>query len=322
VTLPDAPATPLAPDGTPAFGAYQGMCRLVSWDGLHAAPGPVWRFLHHKKWHYVSIAGPDLVFALAVVNLGWVGSAFAYVFDRKARELLTNLSWTGLPPLVADRPGDGALSTATGRGMHLRLERPEGSATWKLHVRWKDLSADATLDAAAAAPTLCAVAPIEGGIANCTHKTPCLPAKGTISVGERSFALDGHTGALDHTVGLLARDTRWKWVSAAGPDLALNLVSGFNGPVENAVWRGGVLHKVGAAEILYEPTTPSAPWRIRTDDDAVDLVFTPEGERSENKDLVVAVSRYVQPFGTFRGKLLGEEIDGLVGVTEDHVARW
>jgi hypothetical protein len=322
MTLPAAPASPLLPDGSPAFGAYQGECRRVSWDGLRGAPGPLWRFLHLKKWHYVSIAGPRLVFATAIVNLGWVGSAFAYVFDRVDRTLKVNLSFTGLPPLVADRPGEGAVSTVSARGMHLRLERPEGSPVWRLHARWRSLAVDATLDAAAAAPTLCAVARIDGGAGNCTHKTPCLPATGTIVADGVTYTLDGHTASLDHTAGLLARDTRWKWVSAAAPGVALNLVEGFNGPVENAVWLDGVLHPVGPAEIVHDPAAPRSPWRIRTTDGAVALTFTPEGERSEDKDLIVAASRYTQPIGTFRGKLMEREIDGLVGVTEDHAARW
>jgi hypothetical protein len=320
MTLPSAPASPLLPDGTPAFGAYEGMCRRVAWDGLRGVPGPVWRFLHAKRWHYVSIAGPRVVFAMAIVNLGWVGSAFAYVFDRVDRTLKVKRSFTGLPPLVADRPGEGAVSTVTGRGLHLRLERPDGSATWRLHARWHGLAVDATLDAAAAAPTLCAVARIHGGAANCTHKTPCLPAAGTIVADGVTYDLAGHTGALDHTVGLLARDTRWKWVSAAAPGVAVNLSAGFNGHVENAVWLDGAIHPVGPVDIVHDPADPRAPWRIRAD--GVDLTFTPEGERREDKDLIVAASRYVQPIGTFRGKLVHRDVDGLVGVTEDHTARW
>ena len=47
----------------------------------------------------------------------------------------------------------------------------------------------------------------------------------------------------------------------------------------------------------------------------------------EFKNLIVAVSRYVQPIGTFSGVLRPDgraevRVDGLCGVTEDHVARW
>jgi len=59
---------------------------------------------------------------------------------------------------------------------------------------------------------------------------------------------------------------------------------------------------------------------------AVDLTFHPEGERRQDKDLIVAASRYVQPIGVFRGTLRCCDaeiaVDDLPGVTEDHRARW
>ncbi len=65
-----------------------------------------------------------------------------------------------------------------------------------------------------------------------------------------------------------------------------------------------------------------SPWRIRSEDGRVDLVFQPEGQRAQTIDLMLIASRYVQPFGSFSGKLHGVTLDGLAGVTEDHVARW
>jgi hypothetical protein len=60
----------------------------------------------------------------------------------------------------------------------------------------------------------------------------------------------------------------------------------------------------------------------------VDLVFTPEGARREDKDLFVAQSFYVQPVGVFSGTIRPGpgaarlQISDLAGVTEDHRARW
>ncbi len=141
------------------------------------------------------------------------------------------------------------------------------------------------------------------------------------------YELDGHTGALDHTSGLLARETRWHWASAAGPRLGFNFVEGFNGPVENVVWLDGRIHPVGPVAFEFDRARTNLPWRIRSPDGAVDLTFTPEAERRQNKNLVLAVSRYVQPIGTFRGTLrlpgtAEVKVDDLAGVTEDHLARW
>ncbi len=322
-----APPRPVG-EGRPLVGAYEGHVERITWDGLAGehARGRVWRALHWKRWHYAGIVGPRVFVAMAVVDTGYAANAFAYLFDRQEKVLRADLSVMGLPvvsSVVADRAGPGAVTTFASRGTFLRLERRGDS--WDVRARGAGgFEIDATLDAAAAPPTLCAIAKIEGGLANCTHKTSCLPARGFASAFGRTYDLAGHSGALDHTSGLLARETSWRWASASSGDLGLNLVMAFNGPVENAIWHGGRLFPVGAAEILYD--AGGGPWRVRTVCGGVDLTFRPEGERRQDKDLVVAASRYVQPFGVFSGVVRpgGVEVAvrDLPGVTEDHVARW
>jgi hypothetical protein len=70
----------------------------------------------------------------------------------------------------------------------------------------------------------------------------------------------------------------------------------------------------------FDPQAPLSAWRIRGD--AVDLTFKPEGLRAKTTDLKVILSRYIQPFGTFEGTILGAAVSGVCGVTEDHSARW
>jgi hypothetical protein len=327
--LPPAPRLPHA-HGRPAFGAYQGHVERVTWDGLAPphARGRLWRALHAKRWHYASIVGPRVIVAVAVVDTGYAANAFAYLFDRERHSLRAELSVMGLPVLsanVSERPGPGALTAFAVRGTFVRLERRRD--VWDVVVRGaRGFEVDATLDALAGPPTLCAIAEIPGGVANCTHKSVGLPARGHAIAGGVTYELDGHSGALDHTSGLLARETSWRWASASRADLGLNLVMGFNGPVENAVWHEGRLYPVGAAEIVYDAASPLGAWRVRTEDGAVDLTFRPEGERRQDRDLIVAASRYVQPFGVFSGviRVGGRQVAvaDLPGVTEDHHARW
>jgi hypothetical protein len=327
--LPPAPPRPVSA-GEPLLGAYAGACELVRWDGLAGrwARGPLWRFAHLKRWHYVSIAGPRVIAAFAIVDVGYVANAFAYLFDREAHKLRADLGLLGPPRIaaeVSERPGAGARSTFARAGAVLRIERR--GDFWEIFARAPGgLLVEAQLDAAAAPPTLCAIQEIEGGLANCTHKTSCLPARGVAEAGGARFDLAGHAGALDHTVGLLARETRWRWASAQSHELGFNLSSGFMGGLENVVWHRGRLHPVGAADIVFDAATSDGAWRVRTQDGAIDLTFRPEGERRQDQDLVLASSRYVQPFGSFHGSV---RVDGralpvrdLPGVTEDHVARW
>ena len=332
--LPPAPDTAVTAAGEPAFGAYQGHLRHSLWDGLRGrhARSLLWRFLHAKRWHYVSIAGPEVVLACLVADLGWTAAAFAYVFDRRAKRLLCDHSFLGIQKvthIVAAQSGESATTTFRGLSASIRLERPKGSRAWRLQAEGPGgFVLDATLDASSAPPTLCAIAPITDGVANATHKTVSLPASGVVRVGGARFELSGHAGALDHTSGLLARDTSWRWASASGKDIGLNLVEGFNGPVENALWHEGRLYPVGEATFEFDKEDHLKPWRIRTRNGMVDLGFQPEGARREDKDLFVAQSFYVQPIGVFSGTVRpgpgarAVEVRDLAGVTEDHVARW
>ena len=307
-------------------GSYAGVSPGIDWRAAAVARGRgrLWRRLHGKRWHYAGIFTDEVVVALAIVDLGWTSSAFAYLFDRRERRLRADLSRLGLPggARVAERPSPDAV-TSFGRW---RIAR-SGPRGWRVEAHARGFLIDATLDEPDTAPTLCAVATIDGGVANCTHKTLCVTARGTAAAGGASFALDGGFASLDHTHGLLARDTRWKWASATGARVGFNLVEGFNGPVENALWIDGALHSVGRAEMTFDAARPLEPWRIRTVDGAIDVTFHPEGARGEHKQLVVAMSRYVQPIGVFRGKVRAPgsthtmDVE-LAGVTEDHVARW
>ena len=113
-----------------------------------------------------------------------------------------------------------------------------------------------------------------------------------------------------------------------GRTVAFNLSEGFlPGSPESAVWVDGPPCGAGPVHFEGDFSDRDAPWHIRSADGGLDLVFTPEGRRAQNIDLKLVASRYVQPFGTFRGHLTaasGEriEVEGLPGVTEEHSARW
>lgn len=320
------PAAPSLGGADVVPGSYAGVAPRVDWRAAAAARGrgALWRRLHGKRWHYAGIFTDECVVALAIIDLGWTSSAFAYLFDRRERRLRADLSRLGLPggADVAERPSADAV-TRFGRW---RIARSAGGKGWRVEAHGKGFLLDATLDEPAEAPTLCAVAEIAGGVANCTHKTLCVTARGTAAAGGASFSLDGGFASLDHTHGLLARETRWRWASATSARVGFNLVEGFNGPVENALWIDGRLHPVGRAEMSFRGDAPLEPWRIRTACGAVDVTFHPEGARGENKQLLVAASRYVQPIGVFKGTVTppgGAPLTvELPGVTEDHAARW
>lgn len=319
--LPPAPGSVVGPDGEIKAGLYRGEAKRIDWS--RAGRNRLWRYFHWKRWQYASIIGPDCVAAVAVADLGWATTAFAYLFDRRKQRVLADVSLVGMPRLagrVADDVRMGATSTFHGGGTRFSIARNEGA--WLIVVSGKELTIEATLNEGVDAATICAIGRVPSGVANCTHKAHGLVARGTARAGGDEFRLDGSLGALDHTNGLLARETAWRWASGTTAGRAINLVEGFHEPFENASWTDGVITALAPVTFAREKDDPMALWHIRSSDGSVNLAFTPEGVRSQNKNLGFAMSRWIQPIGTYSGTVLGTDVGKLSGVLEDHRARW
>ncbi|CAM3863635.1 DUF2804 domain-containing protein [Roseateles saccharophilus] len=317
-------------DGQPAHGRYAGRIARFDWTGLAERRSWLWRRLHHKRWHYVGLGDERVFIGLAIVDVGWTCTAFAYLFDRQRRHLLADWSQDGLPGLqaqVSDAPLAEARACFRGPGARLEL-RHQSDDSLLLHVRTRTLRIEAQLDLEAMAPPLLAVGPIEGGIAHATQKTTALAVLGWAEAEGRRFDLDGAWAAVDASNGLLARNTAWRWASAHRPDVGFNLQQGYFGNQENVLWLDGRPIALGAAHFDFDAARPLDPWHVRTDDGLLDLVFTPEGARAEDRNLLVAASHYIQPIGSFAGTVRAapgaplREVRDLLGVTEDHRSKW
>ncbi|MEW9900393.1 DUF2804 domain-containing protein [Chitinivorax sp. PXF-14] len=332
-TLGPAPAQ-VVRAGAPATGRYSGLIERIDWQGLAGSfrRSAWWKRFHHKRWQYVGIATERCFIGLAIVDIGWTNTAFAYLFDREQGKVIASFSQDGLPGLtagVADQAGPGTLSWFKHTGGSLRYEHL-GGTRYRLTAWTKvGLEIDAELDSAGCAPFLLSIGPIEqGGCAHATQKSPALRVSGVARAGGKQFALGGGHASLDYSNGLLARDTQWRWASAHTPAVGFNLQQGYFGTYENMLWLDGEMIATGPARFEFDPARPLDPWTVRTEDDLINLRFEPEGARQESKNLLIAASYYIQPIGTFSGYVRAHEagpkreVQGLLGVTEDHRSRW
>ena len=323
MTLPAAPRRVVGDDGQPALGRFQGLARSIDWSAL-APPhrrSAWWRRFHHKRWHYVALACEDVFCAVAIVDLGWTSTAFAYVFERRERRLIASFSQDGVPGLSA------RLATHGGGASHFRfLASRIDLDAGTLALRCAGLEIDARFSSTA--PQLLAVGTVAGGSVHATQKSAGMALAGEVRVGKRRFALDGGVASVDYSNGLLARDTDWRWACAHGLGLGFNLQAGYFGANENALWLDGKIIPLGAARFDFDALDPLAPWHVHTSDGLLDLQFTPEGLRREDKNLLIAASKYVQPIGAFSGWVKPHPgapaiaVQALAGVTEDHRSRW
>jgi hypothetical protein len=333
-SLPAAPLR-LVVDGAPLEGTWSGAVRDAGFAGLAGeyAHGFLGRRLVEKRWQALSLATPEAMISLAIVDAGYLSSGILSVFDRGARRLLID-SNPVLPPLfawVTEEPNDGMRAVLTGPRIGARIERSGGRIL--ATARWGSAAVDLALDARRAPPAMTAASRLGPGRFNFTQKLVGLAAEGEIRIGKARFTARGEPAGLDFTHGYLARDTSWRWAFASarhgGRLIGFNLSEGFmdSGAGENALWVDGAPCSVGPVRFDFEPSAPLAPWRIRSADGSLDLTFQPEGYRSQEVDLKLVVSKYLQPFGVFSGHVTtvsGDrlDLDSLPGVTEDHTARW
>lgn len=331
--LPMAPAALVDMNGQVRAGKFAGAVSVIDWSVL-AAPfrrGVVWQRFHHKHWQYAALVTDQLFCGIAIVDVGWTNTAFAYVFDRQQKKLLAEFSQDGIPGLTAHlnaHPATGAESWFRFPGQRLHFFHQPANNTYCIEASFRDCQIHAELHMTGAAPELLAVGNVIGGSVHATMKSGGMRLSGEVKVGQRCFSLSDGCGSVDHSNGFLARETRWLWASAHSLDTGFNLQSGYFGDQENALWLDGQLISLSSAHFEYDPANVLAPWHIHTSDGLLDLYFQPEGVRSENKNLLIAASRYQQPVGSFSGWVKAHAdasprlVSQLAGVTEDHFARW
>jgi hypothetical protein len=324
--LPPAPGAAVGPDGLPRFGRYQGLATAPGWERLAPphARGSLWRRLHHKRWHFVALVTEELFCGVAIVDIGWSNTAFAYVFDRAARRVVAACSPLGIAGLTASV---GATVAAGARfampGRRIAIEA-DGAYGHRLHLHAGRFRIEAAY--AGEVPRLLAIGPVfDGGSVHSTQKSPGLALSGQVEAGGRRYRLDGGVASYDFSNGLLGRCTAWRWISAHGLGIGFNLQAGYFGDAENALWLDGKLIPLGAVAVTVEP---DGCWLLSTDDGLLELRFTPEGTRSDDKQLLVASSRMRQHVGRFDGWVRPapgaprHPVSGLSGLAEDYRARW
>ena len=329
------------PQGNPIEGVWRGLGPATTIDDFRAwRNGALKPLFTEKRWQFVGVFSPEFLMGLAVVDAGYIGMAWMYLYDRKTGALD---EWEVKSPL----------------GSHVLAERDPQRGCWSLHKKNQHLEirADsAKLSRSVEIDLTCKGKRIEGrfeivdggqnalaylgGIAtdrfNLTYKTAGLVTEGHLAVDGRTidFPRDTTRGLVDWTWGCPARETYWNWSSCAavmpdGRTVGWNLATGINEGknVENAFWIDGELEALGRVRFDYDPKNLLFPWEVTDENGRVSLRFQPEGMRSENLNMLVIKSRFFQPFGTYQGTLTRENgevvhIDGLPGVAEEHFALW
>jgi hypothetical protein len=152
-----------------------------------------------------------------------------------------------------------------------------------------------------------------------TSKHAPVHVRGRVTVGERTWELDGYDGFVDESAGYHARHTRWRWSAGLGRTedgrrVAWNLVDGVHdspSASERTVWVDGEPHEVPHQDFADDLSGVGG------------LRFREWSAREERVNLLLMRNSYRQPFGEFSGEIPGgRKLAEGFGVMEVHDVRW
>jgi hypothetical protein len=297
--------------------------------------------LRKKRWNYWCVTSPDYLFSITLSNTDYLGMIFAYLLDVKTgvfiEQTVTTLFGSGVRmndqvtgALSFDHPQMTVRMVDDGTSILLEVRSPKFGG--------KMLSADIRIQRPVGHETLNVVVPWGADRFQYTSKQNCLPAAGTVKLGEQEmvFTDKDSFACLDYGRGIWKYDSKWNWACFSGKSgkntIGLNLGAQWTdgtGSTENGLTINGQLVKIGAdARFEFDRQNYMAPWRLTTPGcPAVDLTFTPLYERIAATDIVILKSVVHQMIGHFSGWLTDEagkryEVKDLIGWAEDHAARW
>ncbi|MDR1617935.1 MAG: DUF2804 domain-containing protein [Treponema sp.] len=169
-----------------------------------------------------------------------------------------------------------------------------------------------------------------------SRRSPWFTVEGVIQFGtsELIFTRGNAWGIFDWNRGVRPRGDLRMW--AAGCGLAGDRQAGFSvghssadasQGTENAFFLDGKLHKLDQVTFHISPSNWMLPWRFTSNDNRLEMVFTPHQERIERNQLLFYSTRRRQLCGFFSGRVIlddGSELEfqNLTGFAERRKTRF
>lgn len=339
--------TPLIINGQPRYGRFKSTPSVINVDdfvllspfnkpllGLQAT---LKRKLGFKSFQFIGINNQEVMIGLAVVNLGWVGNGFFYIYDKKTN---TVNEISALQPLAhqtnIDHPADRAQSIFQKGDFKIEINRADQKRVVKV-TKAKQCLLEATIDLSKVEPlALCNPTGATGW--TYTQKQTAEEVHGYyLHQGQRIeiSPVDGYLAATDDSCGFLSYRTSWHWLSTSaiihdqrvGLNFAMGVNQGFG--TENALWIDGKISEI--PPIMFEliesqPEANSSTWHVYSADQSVDLTVKTGWCRQESLNLGLVASHFNQWVSSIYGVITCEDqalvFNGEMGLLEKHFAKW
>jgi hypothetical protein len=336
-----APTSIIDAHGKPVFGQFDTIPHQLNIErfdyrnAMDNRANKLQRYFHYKQFQFVSVVTSSHVIGVAIADIRYLGSAFCYVYNIKENRI-EEQSW--LRPLSLDKvttssPFHGDTHIARGQ---ILFSINQGK--WTAEIKTKQVQAHLEFLSENNSPPLSMATPTGYSGWTYTQKHNALAVSGKLIVDGNDVNLDNALGGYDFSAGYMRRETSWCWASinthlvdeSSQPiRLGLNLAAGVNetGTCENALWVNGIKHLLPSVYFEFDRDDITQPWQVYSEDRRIDLTFTPCNKRSEKLNLLVLKSNFRQFIGHFSGSIKDNngvihQLDHVLGLTEDHFARW
>lgn len=305
------------------------------------------KHFHFKQFQYFGGISDDIIFGCALADTAYIGAVFVYVYRISDKKMLT---WQFKRPLsyhlsLTNRPDNGVSSfISKNKKIHMRYQLNSlGERRKILDIDFGPelkLTAEMLETPDYESMALCTPCSINGWIY--AQKTAALPVNGELNCHLGHFDLKEQNtyGHHDFSAGYMRRETFWNWACFSGKKeakskkktstaIGLNVSWGVNetGYSENCFWVDNTIHSLPLVQFKFDRDDEHSTWRIKSDNQQINLSFTPEGMHKENINAYFLATNFKQIFGRFNGYLVTEsgkryDIEDYYGFVEDHYSKW
>ena len=349
----------LIQNGQPTFGVFAHVksinyldyySYLISQKSL-----PNWRkALKANQFCFIQIIQPPYRVCLALATIKLATSAFVYLYNDETDELEVD---EALQPLTRQTHLTGDCYQGQIAFVHAKLTVTLDFTPAQVIVALdsQNLALHATLARQSQPLAVCTPTGRRGW--TFTQKEPLTAISGHLLIkGKSKFNVNASNipdskakqidftnttiANLDWTLGYMRHKTNWFWtcINSYLPDgrhFALNLSMGVNetGASENACWLDGQISYLPPVMFIRKDLDASAQniWSVYHQNLGwsnvdIDLTFTPITVYKKTDNFGVLASIFEQWIGLYSGEIrLGNEvirIDKMIGLAEDHFAKW
>lgn len=301
------------------------------------------KYAYHK-FNYIGLNCEKYTFGIAVVDLGYIFNVFAFLYEE-GKGIIYSYDKKHLPNKkklsFPDNPDEYIIDYKTKKDELVIMKSHQKK---KLEIRGNfakkfifEASFDFSIEEHSPLRVLNPSIPTRW-----TYTEKCSPLRpkelAIFYKGEKlSLPRYKATAVYDWSGGYMRRETNWYWASMGGileddTSIGANFAALVNEAYfsENAFWIDNQRTRVSRVIFDYDMHNPYKPWHIYSEDNRVNIIFTPGGERSDKINLGPFVKTHFRQFvGGFQGFFSpdGSEekrimIDGVKGFCELHRALW